>query len=82
MGFKIDWHRIVTGYGLGGAIGLFSASVNPSITGTDAKQQTAREVFRDMKMTTLSHAKNFALIGAMFASVECAIESVGHFGIY
>jgi import inner membrane translocase subunit TIM22 len=65
----------VVGYALGGAIGLFSASVNPNITGNDAKQQTAREVFRDMRTTTMSHAKNFAIIGAMFASVECAVES-------
>jgi len=63
------------GYGLGGVIGLFSASVNPTITGPDAKQQTAREVLRDMKATTMSHAKNFAIVGAMFASVECAIET-------
>ncbi|CAG7659273.1 unnamed protein product [Allacma fusca] len=65
----------VVGYALGGAIGLFSASVNPNITGPDAKQQTAREVFRDMRTTTMSHAKNFAIIGALFSSVECAIES-------
>ncbi|XP_049789275.1 mitochondrial import inner membrane translocase subunit Tim22 [Schistocerca nitens] len=65
----------VAGYGLGAAIGLFSASVNPTIVGPDAKQQTAREVLREMKGTTLSYAKNFALIGALFSSVECAIES-------
>lgn len=28
-----------------------------------------------MKNTTLSYAKNFALIGAVFAAVECTIES-------
>jgi len=67
---------LLIGYGLGGVIGLFSASVNPTITGPDAKQQTAREVFRDMKATTMSQAKNFAVIGAMFASIECAIETV------
>ncbi|KAG8235414.1 hypothetical protein J437_LFUL015870 [Ladona fulva] len=65
----------VLGYGLGAAIGLFSASVNPTITGADAKQQTAREVLRDMKNTTLGYAKNFAMIGAVFAAVECTIES-------
>ncbi len=59
-------------------IGLFSASVNPTITGPDAKQQTAREVFRDMKNTTMSSAKNFAIVGAMFASTECVIESVSY----
>ncbi|XP_046384782.1 mitochondrial import inner membrane translocase subunit Tim22 [Ischnura elegans] len=65
----------VLGYGLGAAIGLFSASVNPTITGADAKQQTAREVLRDMKNTTVGYAKNFAMIGMVFAGVECAIES-------
>lgn len=68
-----------TGYGLGGVIGLFSASVNPTITGPDAKQQTAREVFRDMRTTTMGHAKNFAIVGAMFASIECAVETVNYY---
>lgn len=71
-----------TGYGLGAAIGLFSASVNPSVQGPDAKPQSAREVFREMKGTTLSYAKNFALIGALFSSVECCIESVSFPDIY
>lgn len=64
----------VVGYGLGAAIGLFSSSVGP--TATNVEQQTAREVFREMKTTTLSYAKNFAVIGAIFTSVECAIETV------
>lgn len=62
------------GYGLGAAIGLFSSSVGPSAT--DVEQQTARQVFKEMKTTTLSYAKNFALIGAVFSAVECTIESV------
>lgn len=66
------------GYGLGAAIGLFSASVNPSsipeFQGT--KQQTAREVFREMRTATHSYGKNFALIGMVFSAVECTIESV------
>lgn len=67
------------GYGLGAAIGLFSSSVNPSMgaPGVDLdKQPTAREVFREMKGTTLSYAKNFAILGAVFAAVECTVESV------
>lgn len=62
------------GYGLGAAIGLFSSSVGP--TATNVEQQTAREVFREMKTTTLSYAKNFAVIGALFSAVECTIETV------
>lgn len=67
----------VLGYGLGAAIGLFSSSVNPNIAtpGTE-KQQTAREVFREMRSTTHGYAKNFALIGMVFSAVECTIESV------
>ncbi|XP_055388926.1 mitochondrial import inner membrane translocase subunit Tim22 [Condylostylus longicornis] len=67
----------VLGYGLGAAIGLFSSSVNPNIADPLAaeKQQTAREIFREMRATTHSYAKNFALIGAVFSMVECQIES-------
>lgn len=68
----------VMGYGLGAAIGLFSSSVGP--TATNVENQTARQVFREMKTTTLSYAKNFAVIGALFAGVECTIETVSVFG--
>lgn len=67
----------VMGYGLGAAIGLFSSSVGP--TATNVENQTARQVFSEMKTTTLSYAKNFALIGALFAGVECSIETVSEF---
>ncbi|XP_055695702.1 mitochondrial import inner membrane translocase subunit Tim22 [Lutzomyia longipalpis] len=66
----------VMGYGLGAAIGLFSSSVNPNIaTPGVEKQQSAREIFREMRSTTHGYAKNFALIGAVFSAVECTIES-------
>ncbi|KAG4067643.1 hypothetical protein HA402_005415 [Bradysia odoriphaga] len=67
----------VMGYGLGAAIGLFSSSVNPNIAvpGVPEKQQTAREIFREMRKTTHGYAKNFSVIGLMFAGVECTIES-------
>lgn len=62
---------------MGAAIGLFSSSVNPSVAmpGVE-KQQTAREVFREMRTTTHGYAKNFALIGMVFSAVECTVESV------
>ncbi|XP_017781465.1 PREDICTED: mitochondrial import inner membrane translocase subunit Tim22 [Nicrophorus vespilloides] len=63
----------VIGYGLGAAIGLFSSSVGPSATSVE--QQTAKQVFKEMKTATLGYAKNFALIGLMFSAVECTIES-------
>lgn len=66
-----------TGFGLGGALGLFSSSVNPTIVpGQELKTQTAREILREMRGTMLSYAKNFAMVGAMFSAIECTIESV------
>lgn len=44
--------------------------------GVAEKQQTAREVFREMRATTHTSGKNFALIGMVFSAVECTIESV------
>ncbi|XP_070168394.1 mitochondrial import inner membrane translocase subunit Tim22-like isoform X4 [Polyergus mexicanus] len=64
----------VIGYGLGAAIGLFSSSVNPNVASVE-KQQTAREIFKEMKSTTLSYAKNFAVVGCIFSAIECTIES-------
>ncbi|CAH1275595.1 unnamed protein product [Diabrotica balteata] len=65
----------VVGYGLGAAIGLFSSSMGPASVTDTAEPQTARQVFREMKTTTLGYAKNFAVIGALFSGVECIIES-------
>ncbi|XP_022184196.1 mitochondrial import inner membrane translocase subunit Tim22 [Nilaparvata lugens] len=66
----------VLGYGFGAAVGLFSSSVSPmTVPGQEMKQSSAREILREMKGTTLSYAKNFALVGTVFAAVECTIES-------
>ena len=64
----------VMGFGLGAAIGLFSASIGPEATAQET--QTVRQVLKDMKIKTMSYAKNFAILGAMFAAIECTIESV------
>lgn len=70
-------NHLIAGYGLGAAIGLFSSSVNPNVAAPGLeKQQTAREVFREMRTTTHGYAKNFALIGMVFSAVECTIETV------
>ncbi|XP_022646789.1 mitochondrial import inner membrane translocase subunit Tim22-like isoform X2 [Varroa jacobsoni] len=63
----------VAGGAFGAAMGLFAASFNPNVG--DPSKQTAREIFRDMKTTTVGYAKNFAIVGLIFAGVECAIES-------
>jgi len=68
-------HPFFSGYGLGAAIGLFSSSVNPNIASVE-KQQSAREILREMKSTTLSYAKNFAVVGCIFSAIECTVESV------
>lgn len=76
---RLNLPFIFSGYGLGAALGLFSSSVNPNIaTPGVEKQQTAREVFREMRATTHSYAKNFALIGMVFSAVECTIETVSN----
>lgn len=67
---------MLLGYGLGAALGLFSSSVTPTITGPDAANQTAREIFRDIKTTSHGYGKNFAILGLVFSAVECTIESV------
>ncbi|XP_076753821.1 mitochondrial import inner membrane translocase subunit Tim22 [Xylocopa sonorina] len=64
----------ILGYGLGAAIGLFSSSVNPNVASVE-KQQSVREVFKEMKTTTLGYAKNFAVVGCVFSAIECTIES-------
>lgn len=68
----------VVGYGLGGAIGLFSASVNPTVPlgpNNEVINQSAREIFKELRTTTHSYGKNFAMIGLVFSAVECTIES-------
>jgi len=63
----------VAGAGFGLVFGLFTAAVDPNITGTEI--QTTRLVLKEMKARMASYSKNFAVIGAMFACTECIIES-------
>lgn len=65
----------LSGFGLGALIGLFAASVDP-VDPDQAAKQRARDVLKDMGKRSFFHAKNFAVIGAMFAGTECVIESV------
>ncbi|KAK2168664.1 hypothetical protein LSH36_15g13059 [Paralvinella palmiformis] len=64
----------VIGGALGAAFGLFTAGIDPNITGTETP--TVKLVWKEMKYRTVSYGKNFALVGAMFAGTECAIESI------
>ncbi|RWS24435.1 mitochondrial import inner membrane translocase subunit Tim22-like protein [Leptotrombidium deliense] len=65
----------VAGYALGAAIGLFSASVGPDLSVTEPEKQTVKQILREMRGKMATHAKNFAILGAMFAATECTIES-------
>ena len=67
----------IAGFALGGAFGLFTAGIDPNITGNETP--TVKLVLKEMKYRTISYAKNFALVGAMFAGTECVIESVSEF---
>lgn len=66
----------VAGFALGGAIGLFSASLVPDFTSAvDPSKQTLKSVYLDMKTRTISQAKNFAILGTIFSITDCTIES-------
>lgn len=49
-----------------------------AVSPIDGKEQTVKEILKEMKVTTLGYAKNFAMVGAMFSAVECTIESVSY----
>ncbi len=74
QGLVDEMCNAVPGFALGGAFGLFTAGIDPNITGTETP--TVKLVWKEMKARTISYSKNFALIGAMFAGTECLIESV------
>ncbi|CAH8856425.1 unnamed protein product [Trichobilharzia szidati] len=63
------------GFVLGGIFGLFSASVDPMSTIHGAETPTTKQVMKEMYSRSLSHAKSFAMIGALFAGTECTLES-------
>lgn len=63
------------GGAVGGAVGLFTSSVNPQIK-PPGQTETVREIIREMKTTSLGYAKNFGLLGAVYAGIECMVETV------
>lgn len=74
----------VMGFALGGAFGLFMASMQydtplssspnaQAITSLPLRQQL-RAGFKDLGSRSFSSAKNFGKVGAIFAGTECCIE--------
>ncbi|KAH8591484.1 Tim17/Tim22/Tim23/Pmp24 family-domain-containing protein [Bisporella sp. PMI_857] len=73
----------VMGFALGGAFGLFMASMSydTPLSSPAASQITSlplrdqlRQGFKDMGARSYSSAKNFGKVGAIFAGTECCIE--------
>ncbi|KAJ2388600.1 Mitochondrial import inner membrane translocase subunit tim22 [Coemansia sp. RSA 2559] len=67
----------VAGYGIGAVFGLVLSGIefsSPVDTSTSTKQQI-KTVFKDMGNKSLSSAKNFAIMAAIYSGSECMIES-------
>jgi import inner membrane translocase subunit TIM22 len=65
----------VGGLGLGAIFGIFTASVDPMYTINPNKVPTMKEIALEMKNRAWSTGKNFALLGVIFSTFECNIES-------
>ncbi|CAF0981692.1 unnamed protein product, partial [Rotaria sordida] len=66
------------GFVLGIGLGVFTASIDPMSTihtTTPGATPTLKDVWREMKTRSLSYAKNFAIVGLLFSTIECNIES-------
>ncbi|KAJ9629447.1 Mitochondrial import inner membrane translocase subunit tim22 [Taxawa tesnikishii (nom. ined.)] len=72
----------VMGFGLGGVFGLFMSSMRydtpMTIQGAEISKlpvrQQLQQGFKEMGRASWSSAKNFGLVGAIFAGTECCIE--------
>ncbi|KAI9505860.1 Mitochondrial import inner membrane translocase subunit tim22 [Coemansia spiralis] len=67
----------VAGYGMGAVFGLVLSGIefsSPVDTNAPTKQQV-KTVLSDMKTKSLSSAKNFAIMAAIYSGSECLIES-------
>ncbi|KAI9104518.1 Tim17/Tim22/Tim23/Pmp24 family-domain-containing protein [Phlyctochytrium arcticum] len=67
------------GFVLGGAFGMFMSSVDWGMNTEEFQKLSTKEQIkltaRDMGTRSFSSAKNFALVGSIFAGTECLIET-------
>jgi len=72
------------GFALGGAFGLFMASMSYDSPLTPQGREIStlpwreqlRRGFKDMGSRSFSSAKNFGMVGALFSGTECCIEGL------
>lgn len=78
--------RINAGFALGGFFSLMSASfayedpMARAVTATSHTQR-ARDIFKEMGRGMWTSGKGFGKVGALFAGIECCIESVSAIAI-
>ncbi|KAF6023912.1 TIMM22 [Bugula neritina] len=67
----------VAGFGIGVIFGVFTASIDPMSTyaTADAQPPSTRAYLKEMRARSMSYGKNFAVVGMMFAGIECMVES-------
>ncbi|TPX69127.1 hypothetical protein SpCBS45565_g02655 [Spizellomyces sp. 'palustris'] len=67
------------GFALGGAFGMFMSSVDWGMNTEEFQKMSTKQqikvTLKDMGNRSYSSAKNFAVVGAVFAGTECLIET-------
>uniref|UniRef100_A0AC35TPU1 Mitochondrial import inner membrane translocase subunit TIM22 n=1 Tax=Rhabditophanes sp. KR3021 TaxID=114890 RepID=A0AC35TPU1_9BILA len=69
----------ILGIGIGCAFGLFTASVDPSLSMTNndpTKTLTVKQTLKEMGTRMGQYGKQFGSIGLLFAGTECAVETI------
>lgn len=71
--------EIKIGFVLGGVFGTFMSSIDWNVNMDEylkmSTKQQFRHTLRDMATRSYSTAKNFAVVGGMFAGTECLLET-------
>lgn len=83
MGRRFRSH-FMTGFAIGAFFSMMSASFayeDPLARAQLTTTQKASEIFKEMGRNMYSSGKGFAKVGALFAGIECVIESVSLFTV-